>query len=97
MLRLSNDDAYSDASNHDGDGDDEDKDDVVELESRQLAQDNTRGKELWVGGTQWDLDPAWVSRVQRTWNPLPVLHLPLPYSHQPCWNNSQMPKFSLYS
>lgn len=46
MLRLSNDDAYSDASNHDGDGDDEDKDDVVELESRQLAQDNTRGKEL---------------------------------------------------
>lgn len=50
MLRLSNDDSYSDASDHDGDGDDEDKDDVVELESRQLAQDNTRRKELWVEG-----------------------------------------------
>lgn len=44
MLRLSNDDSYSDASDHDGD--DEDKDDVVELESRQVAQDNTRRKEL---------------------------------------------------
>lgn len=89
MLRLSNDDGYSDASDQDGDGDGdgdgEDKDDVVELESRQLAQDNTRGKELWVGGTQWDLDPAWVSPVQRTWNPLHVLHLPLPYSHQQRW------------
>ena len=50
MLRLSNDDGYSDASDQDGDGDGdgdgEDKDDVVELESRQLAQDNTRGNEL---------------------------------------------------
>ena len=37
MLRLSNDDGYSDASGHDGDGEDEDEDDVVELERRQLA------------------------------------------------------------
>ena len=37
MLRLSNDDGYSDASDHDGDDEDEDKDDVVELERRQLA------------------------------------------------------------
>lgn len=52
MLRLSNDGGYSDASDQgsdgdgDGDGDGEDKGDVVELESRQLAQDNTPGKEL---------------------------------------------------